>query len=133
MATSTLITWEPGRPFAPLFRTGFEAFTSHVGIDGLARINGACLEVLAVVSAAPGSFRRFISLAKLEFEQVIVWEVWNPILANALLRYDFRPYTRTESDGDVLKGLAWSQRSQQALDAQRIRPRGGWPIQTRVA
>ena len=118
---SQLITWAPDRTFAAVFEIGYQAFLSHAGIDGLAKIEGDRLEVLAVVSVAPGSFRRFIALAKLEFSQVIVWEVWNPIAENALLRYDFRPYTRIEPDGEVLKGLAWSRQAQAALDQLRER------------
>lgn len=119
-----LLAWDPGRPYAGLFQTGYEAFTAPCGIDGLARIDGEHLHVLAVVSAGPGAFRRFVQLAKLEFAAITVWEVWNPIARDALLRYDFEPTRGRDADGKPTTGLTWSRQRQAEINQARDRAPG---------
>lgn len=92
-----------------VLNTGWNRFTSKQGIDGLMRINGLDLELLAVFAAKPGTgqFRRFITACKGKFDTVAVWEIWNDDLPTILTRYGFIPVEKTEDDGEVIRGFCW--------------------------
>ena len=98
-------TYEPN-PIGVMLGTGYNRFETADGMNGLAKITGERLDVLAVVAskAGDGQFRRFIAAAKRAFKIVAVWEDWNPIIGDALKRYGFHPATCTEADGEVSHG-----------------------------
>ncbi|MDE2107411.1 MAG: hypothetical protein KGL39_60000 [Patescibacteria group bacterium] len=108
-------TYEPD-PIGVLLGTGYNRFETADGMNGLAKITGDRLDVLAVVAskAGAGQFRRFIASAKLTFKIVAVWEDWNPIIGDALKRYGFHPATCTEADGEVNHGWKWESQNDQA-------------------
>ncbi len=90
--------------------TGFDRFVSPIGIEGLAKDNGAGqLDLLAVINPTDerGLFRRFIAEAKLEYETICVWAIENPALYAALLRYGFLPEQTIDRFGVPLEGLRW--------------------------
>jgi len=74
-----------------LLNTGYERFSSPTGINGLAQIIDGGLDILAVDAGHPGTgqFREFIHQCKIEFDQVVIWEVWNEMLPEVLQRYGF--------------------------------------------
>lgn len=85
----------------------FTDFAEDYGIEGLSRVQGDTLFVLAVLSTRKGAFREFIRQAKERYRHVVVLEVMNPIVAGALERYGF---CKTEEliDGEMVKGYRWS-------------------------
>lgn len=101
-------SYEPD-PIGVMLGAGYNRFATADGMDGLAKITGDRLDVLAVVAskAGAGQFRRFIASAKLAFKIVAVWEDWNPIVGAALKRYGFHPATCKEADGEVNHGWQW--------------------------
>ncbi len=78
--------------------TRFECFESTTGLDGLAKIKGSRLDLLAVVSKRDGAFRNFIARAKTEFTTVCIWEVWNNELPAVLKRYGFQEVAQIDED-----------------------------------
>lgn len=97
-------------PIGVMLGTGYHRFEHASGIEGLARVIGDQLDVLAVISPNPGKgqFREFIGAAKRAFRTVAVWEVWNPIIGPALQRYGFTPAQCVETDGEINRGWQWS-------------------------
>ena len=100
--------WAPD-PVGVALGTGFMRFQTRFGLDGLAKMNGDTLEVLAVHTMRPrqGRFRDFITAAKSTFKAVAVLDIWEPIVEAALTRYGFTKFSRTESDGERLTGMIW--------------------------
>lgn len=96
-------------PVGYVLNTGYYRFESPLGLDGLARIDGDHLELLAVVTRTrrEGSFRAFIAMAKEHFPAVSVWNIWNDIVRDALVRYGFKPASYVEWDGEHVEGLQW--------------------------
>lgn len=92
-----------------MLQTGYNRFSSPVGIDGLAKVNGDRLDILAVHAATPGfgQFREFMKLCKKQFNTICIWEIWNPSLEAALLRYGFTPQTEITGWGETVHGLRW--------------------------
>lgn len=101
-------SWEID-PTGVALDTGFMRFETKYGIDGLAKLDGDNLEVLAVVSTNPrqGRFRDFIAAAKITFASIAVLEIWEPIVEAALGRYGFTAFERTEPDGERVTGMIW--------------------------
>lgn len=98
-------TWEPD-PYGVILGTGYMRFTTDIGIDGLAKINGDRLDVLAVHAETPGKgqFRKFIEECKNNFREICVWEDFNPIVGVALKRYGFEPTMEVEFGGVIVDG-----------------------------
>lgn len=84
----------------------YQNFRSTTGCHGLARIDGGTLEILAVSASKPGrgQCREFVAQCRKEFGIVIVLHVDSPVLKEALKRWGFRPYRRTNPDGEKLTG-----------------------------
>lgn len=101
-------TWEPD-PYALIFGTGYMRFTTELGLDGLARISGDRLDILAIVTDTPGNgqFREFIRLAKEQFKEIGVWHVWNDALPKILTKYGFYKTKTVEMDGEILEGYLY--------------------------
>jgi hypothetical protein len=89
----------------------YHRFTTPLGVKGLARWTDDRLDILAVESEVEGTgrFRYFISQSKLVFHTICLWEVWNPLLEQALVRYGFSPETEVLGDGEVVHGMRWDQ------------------------
>lgn len=87
--------------------TGFLNFVSDTGIEGLCKIEGSTLVLLAIFSPDPGkgNFRRFMANAKNEFAEIVVIDIMNPELAKTLARYDFKTsdYLLGDDPGDVMR------------------------------
>ena len=94
---------------ALILGTGYDRFGAPSGIDGLARVRGDHLELLAVFARQPGrgQLREFIRQAKGVFQVIHVWEIWNADLGATLLRYGFTPDEQVESCGEHVRGLRW--------------------------
>jgi hypothetical protein len=94
---------------AQILHTRYDRFLSRSGIDGLCRITGRKIEILAVHAANPGTgrFRRFIHALKKEYDTICVWQIHNPIVEACLLRYGFAPEFQIEGDGEEVNGLRW--------------------------
>lgn len=92
-----------------IWQTGFERFQSPNGLEGLARVAGDRLDVLAVSNSTGkrGLFREFIAQAKLEYKTICVWVIENPIIHDALLRYGFTPDIEIDQFGDTQQLLRW--------------------------
>lgn len=105
-ATVFIRSWPD--PNAVVLKTGFRRFNSHQGIDGLMRISGYDLELLAVHATRPGTgqFRRFVTACKAKFDTIAIWHVWNNDLPAILLRYGFSPYEKTEKQENLI-GFRW--------------------------
>lgn len=97
--------WKPD-PVGVILETGYRKFRHRSGIEGLAKVTGDMLEILAVFATVQGTgqFRQFIAEAKERFATVIVWEDWNPAVGAALKRYGFDRHGRIEPDGEQLVG-----------------------------
>ena len=98
-------------PISSLLGTGYEKFRSPTGLNGLAKDSDERLDLLVVDATIPGTgqFRTFIEKAKLEYETICVWEVWNKDLRPILERYGFFPYHETDPDTDEpLEGYRWN-------------------------
>lgn len=78
-------------PICDLFESGYSAFQSSTGLNGLAKIENGTLSLLAVnaTKERTGQFRQFIRQAKWKYKEIEVVEVWNEELRSALLRYGF--------------------------------------------
>ena len=90
--------------------TGYEQFHSPTGINGLAKVNGDRVDILALDARDPGTgqFRIFMDQCKREFETIYIWEVWNPTLRHVLARYGFLPVTEKDLDTEEeLKGYRY--------------------------
>lgn len=100
-------------PISQILGTGYANFQSPTGIDGLAKIDGTRLDVLAVSARHPGTgeFRDFILCCKRAYLEIFVWEDWNPFIGNALSRYGFTRTTETIK-GERLEGWVWSSPSE---------------------
>lgn len=96
-------------PIAVLLGSDFHSFETPHGVEGLARVVGDRLDVLAIFVREPGTgkFRRFIADAKEEFRTVAFWHDWNPILGAILERYGFK-------------------RAAEAIEGEGTRPVRGW-------
>lgn len=96
-------------PVGTLLSTGYQRFTAFNGLEGLAKSSHGRLDILAVHNntTASGLLRQFITAAKQEFSHICVWEIWNPALHDALLRYGFTPETEVGPDGVPTHGLRW--------------------------
>ncbi len=106
---SVLGTTEPHWASAML-GTGYEQFHSPTGINGLAKVNGDRVDILALDARDPGSgqFRTFMDQCKQEFETICIWEVWSPVLRSVLPRYGFSPFSEVDKDtGEALKGFRY--------------------------
>lgn len=100
-------TWTD--PIEAILKTGFQNFENKkIGMRGLAKENGARIDILAVVStrkSRSGVFRKFIEACQAEYETVCVWVVFNPVVADALKRYGF---TEVLMSGiDSVPGWRW--------------------------
>lgn len=91
--------------------SGFYCFTSPYGLDGMAKQTGKRLDLLAVAAQSPGSgqWRNFLAQAKIEFEQIVIWELWNADFAQRLReRYGFRDATDfNEVDNRFERVVIW--------------------------
>lgn len=97
---SFFTSWEPDG-VGVLLGTGFNRFTTAGGIDGLGKITGKRLDLLAIVALDPGTgqFRRFIAEAKTHFDTIAILHDWNPLMPEILKRYGFRPIVCEQHDG----------------------------------
>ncbi len=80
-------------PIGELLGTGFNRFRSDCfKLDGLARVKGPRLDILAVISDKPGegNFRKFIIACKRQYVAISIWEIQNPWVAKVLKRYGFK-------------------------------------------
>ena len=104
-------------PAGQILGTDYDRFESLLGIDGLAKETGDRLEILAVLArnAGTGQFRRFIAECKRHYKTVCIWEDWNPLVADALLRYGFRRSSTHTVEGELLIGWKWELQSQLEL------------------
>ena len=94
-------------PISVLLGTGFVRFASPTGMNGLAKVHGERLDILALDATAPGTgqLRAFIDQAKREFDTICVWHVWNPLLDGILQRFGFRACVEIDRDiGEPLEG-----------------------------
>lgn len=96
-------------PMGLILETRFERFVSPTGIEGLARATGDRLDVLAVINPTKerGRFRAFIDQAKIEYRTICVWAIENPIVDQALRRYEFTPDVTIDEFGDTQELLRW--------------------------
>lgn len=92
-----------------LLGTGYQAFVSRSGITGLAKVEPAHIEVLAVHALIPGTgqFRDFIAGLKKEFPVISVYEIWNEQVSAALTRYGFKPVSFVTTWGEPVTGMRW--------------------------
>lgn len=99
-------------PVGAILGTGYYRFSSPVGIDGLCKVNGGRLDLLAVISREPskGHLREFLRQAKEHYRTVCVWHVDNPALGPALERYGFTPETEIQPDGEIVPGYRWDKK-----------------------
>jgi hypothetical protein len=99
-------------PIGAALGTGYLRFRSPLGVNGLCRIAGKRLEILAVDSNHPGCghFAEFIRQAKKEFDTICVWYVTSQILRDCLPRYKFRPWNERQlcrGEWESLEGYRW--------------------------
>lgn len=92
-------------PVSDILGTGFNRFASASGIDGLAKVEGTRLDILALVSNNPatGQFREFIRQCKESYTTIVIWEVMNLTLEAALKRYGFKAGV----DSEILPVWIW--------------------------
>ncbi len=95
-------------PIGMILGSDFRRFESPTGIDGLAKVNGDRIDILAVYATDPGTgqFREFIDQCKREFETICVWDIWGDWLALVLQRYGFRFYREIQR-GEELEGYRY--------------------------
>lgn len=88
--------------------THFCRFQSATGVKGLAKDDAVRLDLLAVESSSPGTgqFKRFIEVAKQQYQIICIWHDWNPMLRPMLERWGFRRYSE-QWNGEDLIGLRW--------------------------
>lgn len=100
-------SWKPDR-IGLILGTGMMRFTHQSGCDGLARIDGDSLFVLAVGTQAEGqgNFRAFINDAKASFFRVVLMHDVNPVVTSALARYGFKRVVIWEQ-GEEIPSWEW--------------------------
>lgn len=96
-------------PVGAMLNTRMQRFVSPTGIEGLARVAGDRLDVLAVINPTGlrGRFRAFIAAAKIEYQTICVFAIENPIVDQALRRYGFTLDVEIDQFGDVQELLRW--------------------------
>lgn len=79
-------------------------------VQGLARVNGRHLEILAVLSkqAGCGNFRKFVEDCKGHYASVRFWALMNPELEKALTRYGFYGGFDTDEFGEIVDVMDWT-------------------------
>lgn len=90
--------------------TGYSQFRCWTfKMDGLCKVNGRHIEILAIVSNQPGQgmFREFVRALKPVYDSITFWADMNPILSNALHRYGFVRVDSVDSDGSRIRGWQW--------------------------
>lgn len=77
--------------FGEILGTGYSRIQSRIGIHGLARAKGSRVDFLAVMAKTPGTrqFRKFIAGRQAAYQEIHVWEDWNPLVGKALSKYGF--------------------------------------------
>lgn len=91
----------------------YSHFTTRLGIEGLARVTGADLELLAVNATKPGTgqFRRFITEAKTRFASITLWSIVNDEMVPTLARYGFGPCVgpdrKLDGTPSTTEGMRW--------------------------
>lgn len=90
--------------------TDFMEFRSPFGVDGLARVRGNRLEILAVISVEEGKghFRDFVSACQQRYVGIRFWALMNPELEKALTRYGFYGGNDVDEFGDVVDVMDWT-------------------------
>lgn len=90
--------------------TDFMEFSSDIGIDGLARVNGNRIDFLAVISEdeGKGHFRDFIVACKEHYAFIRFWALMNPELEKTLTRYGFYGGNDVDCFGDVVDVMDWN-------------------------
>ncbi len=85
-------------PVSELLKTGMMRFSIETGVHGLFRETGNTLEVLAIESRDKnrGHVREFMLQACRDYEHVKILYVWNPVFAEALDRWGFRPFVERQ-------------------------------------
>jgi hypothetical protein len=106
-----VVTLSPD-PISAILGTGYGRFEHESGIEGLCKITGGVIEILAVLSTNPGNgnFRSFMDYLKHEFSTVKVWHIESDFLAEALLRYGFRPWSEKfciQGEWETSEGFRW--------------------------
>lgn len=92
-------------PIGRMLGHDFDRFYSPTGINGLAKEDGDRVDILAVDATKPGTgqFRAFIDQCKLEYETIVILEVWNDWLIEVLRRYGFH-FCLTVQNGEHVIG-----------------------------
>ncbi len=103
-------SWEPDL-WGTILGTGFMRFESTCRIDGLAKVDGDRLELLAVHSPlrGQGNFRQFVKLAKSQFREIRVLHISRDWLSDALARYGFINFALQDERGEMITGMIWSE------------------------
>lgn len=108
MTTTIFTSWEID-PVSIILDTGYYQFESRFGVAGLAKENGARLDLLALISktSGRGMLRAFINACQAHYETICVWHVDNPLLAVILRHYGFGIDVEIDQQGIALPGLRW--------------------------
>lgn len=71
-------------------------------------MEGDRIDILALDARDPGTgqFRTFMDQCKREYETICIWEAWNVVLREVLLRYGFRFCSEVQK-GESLKGYRY--------------------------
>lgn len=99
-------------PVGQALKTGMDRFSSPWGVDGLCRVVGVRVDILAIASQTPGKgqLRSFITALKGQFKHIRVMHIDNPILVPILARYGFVPFQDVESiegETEFITGMEW--------------------------
>lgn len=99
MTADEVIGTQTLNPFSEAFGTGFMDFASPLGVQGLIQVDGRRVDVLAVITAAPGTgqFRAFLEGLQECFDEIVFVECWSHFLVSVLERKGFvreRSYDR---------------------------------------
>lgn len=88
--------------------TEFKQFHTELGVSGLCIVEDKKLEILAIHSAIEGhgNMREFFRLAKLEYDEIYVWEIWHQWLKDKLSEYGFYPTLKDIAETTV-HGMKW--------------------------
>lgn len=86
--------------------TGYFQFDIRA-MAGLCRVNHLSIEILAVYSKQPGegNFRQFVDDLRRNYNRIVFWVIWSPVLRVALKRYGFTPVEARDSDGARIEGM----------------------------
>lgn len=106
----SIFTHSEPDPIGQLLGTGYDRFESKCGIDGLAKEKDNRLDVLAVHANKPGKgqFRAFIALCKKHYQTVCVWDIFNPVVEQALTKYGFTEAHEVDGmTGEAMIGMRW--------------------------